>query len=373
MRRKTLCLLLALAALLPCRAQGTRDRFSWEYGADFRFHFDNREFAYSQDAITPSMTVAAVVLTPSVGFSVRQSRAVEHRLTAGVELAHDLGSQTHRDLFREVLLYYDAHVRARRGSFEGVAGIFPRRFLEGEYSEAFFSDSLLFADRNLEGLLLKWSSPRFNAELGCDWMGQAGYARKERFQVISSGAWQVHPLIYLGWTGSFYHYAGSELAPGVVDNHLLEPWVKVGFLRPSTRQEITLKAGLLAGYQCDRVRSSEPVFPIGGEVTLKGRYKSLSLQNAVYFGNNLQPFYGRFDLGGNKYGHDLYFGAPFYTGFYDRVEFAWMPALTRYLDLRLAVRAHFSGAGFLGWQQCFGLVVNLDAVRWREFYPGRCL
>ena len=47
MRRKTLCLLLALAALLPCRAQGTRDRFSWEYGADFRFHFDNREFAYS--------------------------------------------------------------------------------------------------------------------------------------------------------------------------------------------------------------------------------------------------------------------------------------------------------------------------------------
>ena len=159
----------------------------------------------------------------------------------------------------------------------------------------------------------------------------------------------------------------------MVDNHLLEPWVKVGFLRPSTRQEITLKAGLLAGYQCDRVRSSEPVFPIGGEVTLKGRYKSLSLQNAVYFGNNLQPFYGRFDLGGNKYGNDLYFGLPFYTGFYDRVEFAWTPALTRYLDLRLAVRAHFSTAGFLGWQQCFGLVVNLDAVRRREFYPGRCL
>ena len=372
MKKTFVCLLLILATL-PASAQGGRDRFAWEYGADFLFHFDNREFAYSQDAITPSMTVAAVVLTPTVGFSVRQSRAVEHRLTAGVELAHDLGSQTWNDLPREVLIYYDAHIRARKGSFEGVAGIFPRRFLEGEYSEAFFSDSLRFADRNLEGVLLKWQSPRFNAELGCDWMGQAGYARKERFQVISYGSWQPHPLVYLGWTGSFYHYAGSVLAPGVVDNHLLEPWVKVGFLRPSTRQELTLKAGLLAGYQCDRVRSSEPVLPLGGEVTLKGRYKSLSLQNSVYFGNDLQPFYDRLDLGGNKYGHDLYFGQPFYTGFYDRVEFSWMPALTRYLDLRLAVRAHFSADGFLGWQQCLGLLFNFDALRQREFYAGRCL
>ena len=79
------------------------------------------------------------------------------------------------------------------------------------------------------------------------------------------------------------------------------------------------------------------------------------------------------DLGGNKYGHDLYFGQPFYTGFYDRVEFAWMPAITHYLDLRLAARAHFSGDGFLGWQQCFGLLFNLDAVRSRNFYPGRGL
>ena len=370
--RRILCLLLALAAL-PAFAQGGRDRFSWEYGTDFQFYFDNREFAYSQDAITPSMTVASVVLTPMVGFSVRQSRGVEHRLMAGLENAHDLGSQNWRDLPREAIIYYDAHVRARRGSFAGVAGIFPRRFLEGEYSEAFFSDSLRFADRNLEGVLLKWASPRFNAELGCDWMGQAGYARKERFQVITWGSWQAHRRVYLGWTGSFYHYAGSEIAPGVVDNHLLEPWAKADIIRRTARQELSLKAGLLLGYQCDRVRSSEPVFPLGGEVTLTCRVKSVSLQNNVYFGQDLQPFYDRLDLGGAKYGHDLYFGAPFYTAFYDRVELAWTPALTRYLDLRLAARAHFSAEGFLGWQQCFSLLFNFDALRQRDFHAGRCL
>ena len=382
--KRLLGILLLCAVAFPAPAQRPqtrfnlaeqtrRDRFAWEYDADFLFHFDNREFAYSQDAITPSMTVNAVVLTPTVGFSVTQSSRVHHRLTAGVELAHDLGSQTWQDLPREMLLFYDGHIRTRRGVFEGLAGIFPRRYAEGSYSEAFFSDSLKFYDRNLEGLLLKWRAPRFYAELGCDWMGQAGHERKERFQIISAGSWRAAWWLTLGWTGSFYHYAGSDLAPGVVDNHLLHPWVKLDFARRTPWQELSLQAGPLIGYQLDRMRAETPTVPAGGEAVLTLRRWNVSLQNTAYFGGNLQPLYAGHDLGGFKYSHDLYFGLPFYTRFYDRLEAAWTPAITRYLSLRLAARAHFSPAGFLGWQQVFSLHFNLDALRNRDFVSGRCL
>ena len=79
---------------------------------------------------------------------------------------------------------------AEAGDFEAVAGIFPRTMQEGTYSELFYSDSLKFVDRLLEGLLLKWRSPRLYAELGCDWMGKLGYDRRERFQIFSAGEWK---------------------------------------------------------------------------------------------------------------------------------------------------------------------------------------
>ena len=384
--RRILFILLLLAAAVDAGAQrpqargfynlaemASRNRFAWEYDADFQFHFDNREFSRSQDAITPSMTVNTVVFAPTVGFSIQQNARVQHRLTAGVELAHDLGSQTWSDLPREMLLFYDAHVRTAKGMFEGLAGVFPRRYMEGSYSEAFYSDSLRFADRNLEGILLKWRSERFYAELGCDWMGQAGYDRKERFQVFSAGRWQAAWWVSLGWTGRFYHYAGSVVAPGVVDNHLLHPWVRLDFSSRTPWQELSLQAGPLVGYQRDRVRSAHHQTPVGGEVAATVRRWNVMLQNTAYFGQDLQPLWHDRDLGGAPYGHDLYFGSPFYTGFYDRLEAAWEPALTHYLSLRIAARAHFSSAGYLGCQQVLSLRLSLDAMRHRDTALGRCL
>lgn len=379
-------LLLSLcAAAFPADAQrprggfrtedfAGRNRFAWEYDADFQFIFDNREFAYSQDAVIPSGTLNVLVLAPTVGFSVQQSAAVHHRLTAGVELAHDLGSQTWGDLPREALIFYDAHVQARRGVFEGVAGIFPRRFLEGEYSEAFFSGYVRNTDRNLEGMLLKWRSDRMYAELGCDWMGQYGYDRRERFQIVSSGRWDAADWFALGWTGSFYHYACSEIAPNVVDNHLLEAWLRLDASRRTPWDELSLRAGALAGYQCDRGAGGGPVLPFGGDVMLTARRWGLMLQNETYVGAGLTPLFAETDPAGRRYGGDLYFCSPAYGGgFYDRIEFAWTPRINRFLSLKLAAKFHFSGDAFLGWQQQFYLRFSLDALRHRAIVSGRCL
>ena len=167
---------------------GSRNRFAWEYDADLLYFLDNRSFDASHGAYTPSGTLHSVVLTPTVGFSIQQNRRVNHRMTVGVQLAHDMGEPSWRTLLREPILYYDAHVRTRNGGFEGLAGVFPRRFLEGNYSEAFFSDSTRLRDRNLEGALVKWRSERFFAELGLDWAGQQGQARRERLQLMTAGA-----------------------------------------------------------------------------------------------------------------------------------------------------------------------------------------
>ena len=156
--KKTFCILLLLCAALPAAAQrqrgglsdlfedlSGRNRFAWEYDVDFQYILDNRAFGASWDGYTPSGTLHTVVFTPTAGFSIQQDRRVHHRVVAGVEFAHDMGMRTWRELPQEPILYAAAHVRARRGRFEGLAGVFPRRFLEGTYSEAFFSDSTKFS------------------------------------------------------------------------------------------------------------------------------------------------------------------------------------------------------------------------------------
>ena len=350
-----------------------RNRFSWEYDADFQLIFDNREFAYSNDAFIPSGTMNTVVFAPTAGFSIRQSRLVHHRLAVGAELAYDLGSQTWAGLVREPVLFYDAHVQMKRGVFEGLAGIFPRRYMEGDYSEAFFSGMYRNTDRYVEGVLLKWRGERFYTELACDWMGQYGRDRRERFQVISSGRWAATQWLSLGWTGSFYHYACSELAPEVVDNHLLQPWLKMDFSSRNAWQELSMQLGALVGYQFARARESQPSFPAGGEMKLTARRWNVGVSNVTYLGGNLVPHFFERDPNGGIYGTSLYFGTPLYQDFYNYTEVAWIPRINHYLSLRLAAKFHFAGSGFMGWQQQFSLRFNLDAFRNRDTTLGRCL
>ena len=390
--RRTICILILLCTALTATAQRSpqqrpgsglsdlfedlsgRNRFAWEYDVDFQYVLDNRAFGASWDGYTPSGTLHTVVLTPTAGFSIQQNRRVHHRLTAGIEFAYDMGVQSWRDLPRELILYYDGHARTRNGSFEGLAGIFPRRFLEGNYSEAFFSDSTKFNDRNLEGALLKWRSDRFYAEVGLDWTGKTSPLKRERVQVMSAGQWKATHWLSLGWTGSYFHYAGSPAAPGIVDNHLLEPWVKVDFSRRTAWQELSLQAGLMAAYQNDRVQAEQPEYLTGCEIVAVARRYSFSLENTLYFGDNLMPLYGRPDVAGIGYGHDLFYGNPFYrSDFYDRLEVAWAPQITQYLSLRVAARFHFHDTGFVGWQQQLTLRLSLDALRNRELPAGRCL
>ena len=336
-----------------------REWIQWRYDLGFQYYFDNREYDASEPYLLPSGTTHAAVLTPTVTAQWRPSRRVQHSLTLGADLQHDMGVGTWAGTFREGILYYDGRVRTRKGLFEGVAGIYPRTLLREYYSEAFFSDLNRFTDRLFEGVLLQWTGRRFRTEAALDWLGARGYDRKERFQVISAGAWQPGRILALGWTADYYHYAGSELAPGVVDHGLLEPWLKLDFAAGTQWQELSLRAGTLLSYQWDRRRSDTPSTPCGGEVTFTLRRWNVTLGSNIYFGADLLPLYDGVDLAGHPYADQLYFGHRFYTGFYDRVALGWEPWIAPSVRLRIGVRAHFTSTGYMGWQQTAGLYFDL--------------
>ena len=366
--KKLIISALCLFCFAPAFAQ--KPELAWD--AYYRYYFENRELDYNVPAPIRSGTINAMYLTPSISVGVFQNPRVHHRLAAGTDIRRNMGAGEGR-FAGELSVYYDVHLRLRNGAmFEGVIGIFPRRFSEGEYGRIFFSDSLRFTDSNSEGLLLKYRSEDFYAELGADWMGMRGREVKERFMLTSAGAWDAASWLRLGWSGSFYHYAGSEKAPGVVDHHLFEPYVTFDLADAVAFQELSLKLGAPATYQRDREREDSPSIKIGAEALLTAKKWNVGISNSAFYGRGFQYLYNGRDLGGNKYGNMLYFGSPFYSyDFYDMLEISYAPEIWRGVYLNIGARFHFCEKGFIGNSQTLGLVFDLGKIKHPHWGAGR--
>ena len=360
MKRLLFIIAFCITFLPLCAQSSGKEGLSFDYEAAFRYYFNNKEFSASDDAL--SGTVHTVSVTPLAGVRFCSSSTATHRLLGGIDFSHDMGAgSAWKEFGKEMVLFYDGTVTTEKGRFQGIAGAFPRNRMEGTYSRAFFTDEHIFTDRVLEGVLLKWTSAGgFYAELGADWMGKLGEERRERFQIITYARWKASRWLSLGWAGSFYHYAFSQLSPNVVDNHMANPWLKAdaACFAPSWK-ELSMQAGLIVTYQRDRKQDDKTRFPAGCELILTASKSNLTLRNSTYFGGNLCPLFYKTDLSGIPYGHALYFGSEFYDKFYDMAEFFWEPRLSARVNLSLGVQAHFGRDGFLGWQQILSLKVAL--------------
>lgn len=362
------------------------------YDIDFEMKFDNREL-YRSD-FSNSMTIFGARMTPSVGFSISQNEGrMNHKLMMGIDIMKDFGASpisselagpdsdeisgklANLDLFREMTLYYMLEKKAEKTDLELYAGIFPRKVAAGSYSEAFFSDSLRFYDNNLEGLLIKVRRPKGYVEIGCDWLGQKGQTRKEKFMVFSAGESHVSTALSIGYAAYMYHFAGSYKARGVVDNILMNPYMKLDLSRWIDVQKFELRLGWLQAFQHDRVFVGHYVFPGGGEFDLDIMKWNVGVRNRLFFGTDMMPYYNATDAGGDKYGTRLYMGDPFYRihddgaegpGMYDRFDLYWEPSLGRLLSLKVAARFHFHGMEYSGCQQIVGLKFNLEEIAGRR-------
>ena len=384
--------LLSLVTTLSRAAEG-RDStraVGFAYDVNFEMNFDNTEYRTS---LYPSMTIFGARLTPAVGLSVGQANGMRHRLMAGIDVMKDFGRnpvgpeqiavaegesasnpeastrQNNWNLFGEILLYYRWDASFRKTDLTMTAGIFPRS-TAATYPRAFFSDSHCFYDNNLEGLLFQFKRPESYYEVGIDWMGMFGKYRRERFMLFSSGKSRIKPYLSLGWYFTMYHYACSEVATGVVDNVLANPYVNFDFALWTPFQKLSLTLGWLQGAQQDRKLVGKYVFPCGGEAEFEIRKWNVGIVDRLFVGKNMMPYYDTLDPGGYKYGADLYPGDTMYrlhedgnvssSGIYDRLEVYYEPRIASFLDLRVELAVHFHSKGYSGFQQRLSLIFNLQ-------------
>lgn len=333
-------------------------------GSDFFFDsslgyvFDNHEFAYSSDKYIPSETIHFGRITPYVGWNCLSGETLSARMVLGVDLIKQAGTQvsTISGILADVPLYLMLSYRENAQQVLGIAGSYPRNLLRGEYGEVIISEETVETDFNLDGMFLGYRKGDFYCETALDWMGKKSQSSHERFQILSYGRWSASRSFSLGWSGSFYHFAGSVDAPGVVDNHIFRPFVKLDVAPYLPLEEASLKLCGLASYQKER-RSNDLRLPFGGEAELTLRKGNFGLNNLSSLTKDFLPFYSYQDAAGQAYGTVLYRGSLFYRkGFYDRVEMWWSPRLFWKLNFKLSMRLHFNSAdGFLGWEQRVGL------------------
>lgn len=389
MKRTISVLLLFAISFLMYAEDKPRVRLAYDLG--FEMKFDNREY-YESD-FSSSMTIFGARLTPAVGLSLSEKCGAEHRLMFGVDVMKDFGAspvselaaggQTQETasrlnnlgLFREILLYYRYDKLIGKTALEIHAGIFPRKAMQEEnYSQAFFSDSLRFYDNNLEGLLLKFHRPKADFEVGCDWMGQYGLARREKFMIFTSGEGRILPFMSIGYAGYMLHYANSHMARGLVDNILFNPYMRFDLGEKTGLQRLSFRLGWLQAMQRDREYDGVFVFPGGIEFDQEFRHWNAGVNNRLYCGTGLMPYYNNVDNAGLKYGSSLYLGDPFYrvhdddssgAGIYDRLEVFYEPSLGKFLKFRISALFHFHKAGYSGCSQMIGLSFDLNEL-WKR-------
>lgn len=347
------------------------NKVRFAYDVSFDMDFDNREY-YRSD-FSPSMTIFGARLSPSVGISVLRHDDLKHKVMLGVDVMKDFGGgTTTKDIIRELLVYYKMTKPFRNTDFSMTAGIFSKNEMEGFYSRAFFSDSLRFYDNNIEGLLLKFRQPGSYFEVGCDWIGQYSTYEREKFMIFSSGVGKILPFMSLGYSAYMYHFANSEIAKGLVDNILVNPYISFDFGYKLGIQKAYARVGWLQAMQNDRRYVGEYVFPGGGELDMELRNWNVGIANSIYYGADIMPYYDSIDSAGIKYGNNLYYGDPFYRvhnnkgnsdpGFYDRLEAYYEPKIGTYLKLRISAVFHFNDIAYSGCQQMVTLKFDLQEL-----------
>ncbi|MCQ2184593.1 MAG: hypothetical protein MJY62_04190 [Bacteroidales bacterium] len=370
---KRLYIILFAALTLAGSSASAKDKksISFEYEAQLEMRFDNREFDRAQNYFTRSMTMFGTSLVGDVGVGFKSPLGGKHRLMVGVDVLKNFGSVSPSPVFRGVNMYYQLQKKiGEKCDMELYAGRFPRNVQEGGYTEAFLSDSIRFERNALEGLLVKFRRPKSYYEIGVDWMGRPEGESRERFMIYGSADASLAPWVSVGGNGYIYHYAGSDLVEGVVDNILIEPWAKFDLAPFTPLQELSFRLSWLQGGQQDRVKVHKYVFPGGPTLDFKLMKWNVYVRNFAYFGRDLMPYYNVVDAGGFKYGSTLYYGDPFFRtraaspqdrALFDRLTIGWEPCVTSWLSIAVRVHMNFTDR-YEGMSQFVSVKFNIDSL-----------
>ena len=193
-RKEFIFILFFLLLALDTKSQ----KFLWD--VDFRFQFDNREY---KSNLTHSGTLFGAKITPEIGIGWDYKDKGENALMLGVDVTANFGAKLFNPI-PELLLYYSY----QSPRFKVYAGLLPRHKMIGDYSNAFFNDSICFYDATIEGLLFNYKDPWGYVEFGCDWNSMYSKENREKFMLFSAGRFH-YKWFNMGYAFQMYHFAGS--------------------------------------------------------------------------------------------------------------------------------------------------------------------
>ncbi len=293
MTRKIIISLLALLVLGKLSAQ---ELF---FEGELSTHFDNTE--YTGSGIGDSRTVFAVRLTPTLGYRFDSN----HSVVVGANLLKDFGSH---NVIDDTMLV--AYYQFQNSRFGANAGIFQRNKLIGHYSRAFFSDAYLIYHPLVQGVAGRYTGAKGFAELAVDWDGIYSPEVREKFRVLLAGGGTFAEIGYAGASFSMQHFANKSTFYGnVVDNLILNPYVGVKF---NAFFDFDIRLGGLITAQRDRKTEEGWELPAGGELYFKMTRWGVYIDNNLYVGNSLTPYYHTIGKDGEPYADNLYTLDPFY-------------------------------------------------------------
>ena len=286
-------------------------------GADFRMYFDNKEFGKNTFAVPgldiESGTDFAARLIPRIGIRWEE----KNTLMLGADMVQNFGQQNSSFVSEVKPVMYYQFLTPR---VKTAAGIFTRDMMHDEdYSTAFFSEEYRFRHDRISGVLAQYNGQRNSyVEFVCDWEGMYSTVSREKFRILVAGRHYLKRYFYYGVNYSMFHFAGKKGIDGndaeenVVDLQLLNPCVGVKF---RAFFDFDIKIGGLLSAQRDRSYGHKWETPCMGEAALRISRWGLTLEERLYMGGNMHPFfYGHTHENGTvlTYGRELYPGESFF-------------------------------------------------------------
>ena len=339
--KKILFLIVAMVTVMGVTAQ------ELVLELDFDTRFDNRE--YASNGFNTPQTLFSSRLTPMVGIQWEGA----NRLMFGVEMLNDFGRNSKFATHVQSLIYY----QFKSETVQANAGMFDRKELVGEYSPAFFSDSVSFYQNRIAGFMGRYTSSsreKTYIEMALDWEGVSSKYSREKFRIMSAGRYTFGKM-YMGYALSVFHFAHSLTEQNLTDNMLVNPFVGVEF---DAYFDFNIKGGLLIAPQRARSLDNSWRMPKGGMLDVSLTKWGVKLENNLYLGQNLQPYY-------STYGGELYAGERFFSttkGIYNRTEIGYDKSFfNNTLNIEAGMVFHYDGVGF-GNQQVVKLSVNLHKL-----------
>ena len=270
-------------------------------GVNFDTFFDNTE--YTGTSLGESGTLFSARLTPQIGIEWNEKNS----LIIGADLFTNFGDDGKFLSKARPQLYY----RFATPKVKAYAGIFDRSAMKGYYSELFLSDAARYYENRVQGVLGQYIGERGYVELSVDWCGMYSKEARERFRVLSAGRYDIgrNRLFYAGYALQIFHFAGSEQIVGnVVDNVIINPYLGTKF---NAFFNFDIKLHGIVTMQRDRADEAEMQTPGGALLQLRLSKWGVYLDEQIYTGKNLMPYYysAPNDVFANGYGSELYAGS----------------------------------------------------------------